>query len=154
MHRALSEIEPTSEQFAALQRTYFGTMEKYLDAGAGACWLKHPGIAEPIVRELTALKEWHINAPHYSIMPNHWHALLIPASQCERSLSEILKRLKGRTAKNIREAVGGRGAVWQREWFDRWIRDDGEWEKTVNYIRQNPVKAGLVSRWEDHAWTR
>jgi REP element-mobilizing transposase RayT len=154
IHRALSEIEPKSEQFAALQRTYFRTMEKHLDAGAGACWLKRPEICRSIVRELAALKEWHVDVPHFSIMPNHWHALLVPEPRCAQSLLAISKRIKGRTAKYVRRTVGGSGPVWQREWFDRWMRDDDEWKKTVGYIRNNPVKAGLVNRWEDHTWTR
>jgi REP element-mobilizing transposase RayT len=154
VHRALSGIEPQNEQFSALQRTYFRTMEKYLDAGAGACWLRRAEIAAYIVHELNALQEWHVDVPHYTIMPNHWHAIVVPSSQCERSLSAILKRVKGRTAKCLRKVVGGQGPVWQREWFDRWIRHEVEWTKTLEYIRQNPVKAGLAKRWEEHGWTR
>jgi len=44
--------------------------------------------------------------------------------------------------------------VWQREWFDRWIRDEAEWEKCVAYIRNNPVKAGLARTWVEHPWTK
>jgi len=65
-----------------------------------------------------------------------------------------MKRLKGRTAKRIRGALGGSGAFWQREWFDRWMRDDAEWERCAAYIRNNPVKAGLAEKWEAHPWTR
>jgi len=35
--------------------------------------------------------------------------------------------------------------LWQREWFDRWMRSDSEYEKCVGYILNNPVKAGLVA---------
>jgi hypothetical protein len=48
----------------------------------------------------------------------------------------------------------GHGPVWQREWFDRWMRDEHEREKTINYIQQNPVKAGLAANWQSHSWTR
>jgi REP element-mobilizing transposase RayT len=154
IHRSLSAIEPKTDQFAALQRTYFRTMEKYLDAGAGACWLKRADITEFIAREFAALNDWNVDVAHYTIMPNHWHALISPTATCEQSLSAVMKRIKGRTAKCIRHVIGGNGPVWQREWFDRWIRNDGEWTKTLDYIQQNPVKAGLVRRYEDHAWTR
>jgi REP element-mobilizing transposase RayT len=156
IHRALAAIEPASEQFAALQRQYFRTMEKYLDAGVGSCALRDPRCAQTVATELAALTEWAVDAPHYTVMPNHWHALLISRAGCAHSLDEIMKRLKGRTGKQLRAATGtsGSGAVWQREWFDRWMRDDGEWDKTVAYIRNNPVKAGLAAHWEDHPWTK
>jgi putative transposase len=154
VHRTLSAVEPKSVQFAALQRTYFQLMEKYLDAGAGACWLARADIAECVVAELGALGDWQVDAAHFTIMPNHWHALIVPAATCQQPLPAILKRIKGRTAKHIRRAVGGSGPVWQREWFDRWVRNDAEWDKIADYIRKNPVRAGLVGRYEEHAWTR
>jgi REP element-mobilizing transposase RayT len=156
IHYSLSAVESASTQFTALHRQYFQTMEKHLDAGTGACLLRD-SIAATIVRdELLALDDWSVTAPHYSIMPNHWHALLVPMPDCTRSLDEIIKRLKGRTGRLIRAATktSGTGPVWQREWFDRWMRDDAECEKIVAYVRNNPVKAGLAARWEEHAWTR
>jgi REP element-mobilizing transposase RayT len=156
IHHSLSAVKSASTQFTALHREYFQTMEKYLDAGTGACLLRD-SIAATIVRdELIALDDWSVAVPHYSIMPNHWHALLVPAPDCTHSLDEIIKRLKGRTGRRIRAATktSGTGPMWQRERFDRWMRDDAEWEKTVTYIRNNPINAGLAARWEEHAWTR
>jgi putative transposase len=151
---AMSAIDPRSEPFAALQRESFRTAEKYLDAGYGSCPLALAKAAKVVCEELVALVDWQIDVPHYSVMPNHWHALLLPSSSCPQSLSTIMKRLKGRTAESIRQLGIGSGPVWQREWFDRWIRDDAEWEKWVGYIRNNPVKAGLVQTWPEHLWTR
>jgi putative transposase len=154
IHHQLSAIESASVPFADLQRQYFRTMEKYLDNGAGASLLKQRDCAQAVLNELSTLTEWQVDVPHHTIMPNHWHALIVPRSDCERSLPEIMKRLKGRTAKQVRSLAGGSGPVWQREWFDRWIRDAAEWERTVTYIHENPVKAGLAPRWQDHPWTR
>jgi hypothetical protein len=50
-----------------------------------------------------------------------------------------------------------RGRFWQREWFDHWSRSDDEDERTVVYIRNNPVKAGLVKSYQDWpyaSWSR
>jgi REP element-mobilizing transposase RayT len=154
IHESLSLIEPRSDQFAALQRTYFRMMEKYLDAGTGACRLSDLRAAEIIVEELNALHAWQIDVPHFSIMPNHWHAMFVPRRECSRSLTEILRRVKGRSARAINLLFGDSGQFWQREWFDRWMRSDAEFEKCVAYIRNNPVKAGLVRRTEDHPWTK
>jgi len=154
VHQSLQAIGAQSIQFTQLQREYFAVMEKYLDAGSGACLLTQNPSAQNVSEELQRLEEWEVMVPHYTIMPNHWHALLAPGKYCPHSLSEIMKRVKGRTAKAIRRIAGGAGPVWQREWFDRWIRDDNEWERFVRYIQQNPVKARLVDRPEDHPWTR
>lgn len=152
--QSLRLIAPRSAQFIALQRETFRTLEKYLDAGHGACPLRQPAAARIILYELTALADWRVTVPHFTIMPNHWHAMLIPDPDCAHPLSAIMKRLKGRTAKHLRRLLGGRGPIWQREWFDRWMRDDAECEKCVAYIRNNPVKAGLVRTWPEHPWTR
>lgn len=153
--RTLATIAPRSLEFAALQRHVFRTLEKYLDAGVGACPLRNAAAASIVATEFESLASaCRVAVPHFTIMPNHWHALLAPATDCSHSLSEIMKRLKGRTAKRLRRHLGGRGGIWQREWFDHWIRDDAEWERCVAYIRNNPVKAGLVAEWTQHAWTK
>jgi REP element-mobilizing transposase RayT len=87
-------------------------------------------------------------------MLNHWHALLVPQDSAGRSLSEIRKRLKERTAIRIRTSIGGVGPIWQGEWFDRWVRDETEWTKMVAYVQNNPVKAGLAGAINEHPWTR
>jgi REP element-mobilizing transposase RayT len=149
LHRGLGHIAPRSPEFAAEQRRLFQTMEKYLDAGLGSCPLRRTDCARIVTEELAALVDWDV-----SVMPNHWHALLIPGSANAYSLSAIMKRVKGRTAKRIRTLIGGQGAVWQGEWFDRWVRDEAEWNRIVTYIQNNPVKAGLAGTWSDHPWTR
>jgi REP element-mobilizing transposase RayT len=146
-------IAPRSPHFAEHQRFIFRTLEKHLDGGFGACPLKQAEAAKLVIHELDQLREWNVAVPHYSITPNHWHALLVPRSN-HHSLSAIMKRVKGRTAKRIQSLLVGRGPVWQREWFDRWIRDDAEWEKCVAYIRNNPVKAGLADAWHEHPRTK
>jgi len=138
IHHAIASIEPRSPQYHALQRRHFATLEKFLDAGHGGCVLQEPLAAKTIVEEFEALSEWHVDVPHFTIMPNHWHALLVPRRDAIHGLGAVMKRLKGRSATRIRDVVGGRGAVWQREWFDRWMRSDAEWEKCVAYVRNNP----------------
>ena len=39
--------------------------------------------------------------------------------------------------------------VWQREYWDRFIRDETHLRATIDYIHDNPVKAGLVSQADD-----
>ncbi len=136
IHDSLRLIEPRSDQFAALQREYFLSLEKYLNAGHGACVLAQSVVAGIVVAELTALTNWEIDVPHYSIMPNHWHEILIPSNH-SRSLSQIMRRIKGRSARAVNAVLSQSGAFWQPEWFDRWMRTETEYEKCVLYIRNN-----------------
>ena len=71
VHQSLQSIGAQSTQFTQLQREYFAVMEKYLDAGSGACLLSQYPLAQTVSEELLRLEEWDVMVPHYSIMPNH-----------------------------------------------------------------------------------
>jgi len=43
--------------------------------------------------------------------------------------------------------------VWHREYWDRFIRNERHFQQVVEYIHQNPVKAGLVERPEQWPWS-
>lgn len=122
IHRTMERLPVSSAGSVVAQRRQFLTLEKYLDAGHGACPLRQPAAAKIVVDELSALRDWQIDVPHLTVMPNHWHALLVPQDSEAHSPSQIMKRVKGRTAKRIRQLLPGHGRFWQGEWFDRWVR--------------------------------
>jgi REP element-mobilizing transposase RayT len=78
-------------------------------------------------------------------MPNHVHVVLkvFPAS----SLTQILHTWKSYTAHQINALRGTTGPVWQREYFDRLLRDEEEISRAINYVLNNAAKAGLV-QWD------
>ena len=43
--------------------------------------------------------------------------------------------------------------LWQREYWDRFIRDENHFQKAVDYIHMNPVRAGLVSKANEWPWS-
>jgi len=45
-----------------------------------------------------------------------------------------------------------KGHFWEEESYDHWLRE-GEFDRIVAYTLNNPVKAGIVSRWQDYPWT-
>lgn len=69
-------------------------------------------------------------------------------------MKDLWARWKGRTARRCNEWLGRTGAFWHKDWFDRWMRNDAATERTVRYIRNNPVKAGLVKDWREYEWVR
>jgi len=80
-------------------------------------------------------------------MPNHIHVLVETVEGY--TLSEILHSWKSYTAQEANKILGNKDTFWQREYFDRYVRDDGHFAACVEYIHQNPVKAGLVPCAED-----
>src|SRR5437762_3216206 len=80
------------------------------------------------------------------VMPDHVHLLIQPLGNADGgcySLSEILKGLKGASARRINQLLNTSGAVWQEESFDRIVRDQKELEEKMGYMWNNPAKAGL-----------
>ena len=55
---------------------------------------------------------------------------------------------KSFTAKKSNTILQLTGQFWEAESYDHIVRE-GEFDKIVNYILLNPVKAGLVKQWED-----
>jgi REP element-mobilizing transposase RayT len=89
-------------------------------------------------------------------MPNHVHAIFEPRSE----LAAILQWLKGRTGRVANRILKRTGTpFWQDESFDHWIRSAEELSCLIEYVENNPVKAGLVEskeqwRWSSAGWTR
>ena len=87
------------------------------------------------------------------VMPDHVHLLLrlMPG----QSLSQTMKGIKGVSARLVNEARGMSARVWQTESFDRIMRDQAEFDETLNFMHQNPVKRGLVEHadeWDGWYW--
>ena len=79
----------------------------------------------------------------WCIMPNHVHALIkiLP----NHSLTNIVHSWKSFTAHQANKLLKRRGKFWQHDYYDRYIRDHDHYQNTINYIHNNPVKAGLVT---------
>jgi len=87
------------------------------------------------------------------VMPNHVHVLFEPIHGW--TVAKIVASWKKFTARQIcdhqrslRETPSD--PVWHREYWDRFIRDQTHLLQAIDYIHQNPVKAGLVAA--AHAW--
>jgi putative transposase len=131
----------------------FLDFDRYLDeASTGPLWLKNPSVAEMTQSALQkgANDLNHYNLHAYAIMANHAHILITP----EAPLSQIMKAIKGVTARNANKLLSRTGKVfWQDESFDHWTRDEAEENKIRRYIENNPVKAHLVVNPEDWPWS-
>jgi putative transposase len=66
------------------------------------------------------------------------------------SIGNILHSIKSYSAKQIPTVMNHIGKVWQDGRYDRMVRDRQEFQNTWEYIRQNPVKAGLSNTPEEY----
>jgi putative transposase len=159
----LLECERTHQNTLDDQR-YFERWEEYLNrADFGPRWLSQPEIAG-IVKEALHYRDGKVfDLYAYCIMSNHVHVVFEPLSRSEchsdlqhsnpMPLNKIMQSLKRHTARQANIILGREGAFWQDESYDRAIRNNEECIRTVNYVLENPVKAGLVSQWEKWPWT-
>jgi len=81
------------------------------------------------------------------LMPDHLHWLI--ALQ-QGSLSELMRRIKGRSAKRINTLSGRQGKLWQDGFHDRALRREEDVLPAARYIVANPLRAGLVNRVGDY----
>jgi REP element-mobilizing transposase RayT len=131
-------------------------IETYLDQGHGACYLRDPRVAKLAQDSLLFFDSERYSLSSRVIMPNHVHILITPFPG--HKLSRILQSLKSYIANEANTILDRRGQFWQQESFDRYIRNLKHWNSVVQYIENNPVKAGLCKSPEDwpfsSAWFR
>ncbi len=116
-------------------------VEKFVDQGYGECFLKQEQIAELVQNALLHFDKKRYNLISWVIMPNHAHFIIRPMANYE--LKNIMHSIKSFTAVKANKLLNRSGKFWQEEYFDRYIRNYEHFEKTINYIELNPVKAGL-----------
>ena len=168
-HREFEEKDKNWER----KRHWFRKFEETLDnADSGPVWLKDDRIAKEIAESLHYRDGKMYCLDAYCIMSNHVHVVFTPLTMqssrtdivnseentaqtkdlCYNTLSVIMQSLKGYTARKANHLLGRSGAFWQPESYDHIVRDASEWQRIVAYVLNNPVKAGLVDRWEKWKW--
>lgn len=152
-------------------------IETYLDAGHGSCVLREPEIAACVVDTWHRFDGERYRLLEWVVMPNHCHVLIEPFEGMP--LGKIVLSWKNYTARWINQRMGHAGEmrseeesrtgvqrsqeegripvrrtqIWQREYWDRFIRNESHLAVVRNYITMNPVNAGLVTKPEDWWWS-
>ena len=75
-------------------------------------------------------------------MPNHVHVIFVQAA--DYPLEKLIASWKRFTAGRVNGLLGRSGSLWQRDYFDRLVRDGRHFANCVRYIRRNPQKARLT----------
>ena len=132
---------------------------------SGPMWLTNPVVAEIVAG---AMKYWDNRAYEllaYSIMSNHVHivfstgeASTVPLPDfplrgpTRYPVTNVLVSIKKYTAIRSNRVLRQSGQFWQDESYDHVVREK-ELERTIWYVLNNPVKAGLVNKWEEWPWS-
>ncbi|HXH40851.1 MAG TPA: transposase [Thermoanaerobaculia bacterium] len=89
------------------------------------------------------------------VMPDHVHlifTLLQGEFELPCSLAEVMKGIKGVSARRINQLLKRRVPVWQDENFDHVVRDGERSLAKFEYVCNNPVRAGLVRCADEYPW--
>ena len=147
-------------------------IERELNNGYGSCILRDKEIAKIVVDAWTFFDGKRYDLVAYVVMPNHVHVLIKTYEGFP--LSKVIHSWKSFTAHEINKCLNIRkigvrdvrapkdnssmnhartSKVWQNEYFDRFIRDERHLAQAINYIHENPVKAGLCRHAIEWPWS-
>jgi putative transposase len=83
----------------------------------------------------------------FVILPNHLHLILTPDTHS--SLERAMQLIKGGSSHEIHRRRELKLRIWQSGFHEESIRDAQDYARKSDYVRMNPVRAGLIERAED-----
>ena len=86
----------------------------------------------------------------YALMSNHFHLIAVPSTR--EALSAAMRDTLSDYALLFNERYGYTGHLWQARFFSS-VLDGGYLWNALRYVERNPLKAGMVTRAEDHEWS-
>lgn len=88
----------------------------------------------------------------YCLMTNHVHLIVNPGNDAA-NLSLLMKRLAGRHTRRLNRLNGRTGTSWEGRFKCSAIESDNYLLACARYVDLNPVRARIVERPEDYAWS-
>ena len=144
-------VDPTDDECKARAKAEIRLIDESLDRGSGSCLLANRAATDILEERLRYFDGEQYNLFSFVTMPNHVHACLKPLGDHE--LDRILEAWKSVSSSMINRALGLSGGLWQRESFDRIVRDSEHLRRVIAYIEANPEKGGVKARaWTTPSW--
>jgi putative transposase len=97
-------------------------------------------------RNARSRRRWAIG--RYVIMPDHVH-FFCRTELDAKALPIFMQRWKEWSSKRMARELNVTGRVWQEEFFDHVLRSNESYSQKWEYVKENPVRAGLVKKSED-----
>jgi len=86
----------------------------------------------------------------YCLMDNHVHLIMVPKTQ--EGLARAVAETNRQFTRHINERYGWRGYLWQAR-FISFVMDEAYLLRTLRYVENNPVRAGMVENAWDYSWS-
>jgi REP element-mobilizing transposase RayT len=118
-------------------------LDAYLDAGWGECLLRDERVATIAQGALLHFDRQRYNLLAWVVMPNHVHAL----AEFNRGhlVAKVMHSWKSYIAHATNDLLQRNGPLFQRDYHDRYVRNEEHLARAIEYIHYNPVKARLCS---------
>ncbi len=135
-------------------QTFGSKFHAWLDEGYGSCWMLDEAVASVVVEIVQRGDGRDYRLYAFVVMANHVHVLFMPLAG--KTVSEIVRSWKSVSSHAINKRLSRAGKVWQRESFDRYVRDGAQFVRTMQYIRRNdPSRAwSAFGSWSVEDWWR
>ncbi len=85
----------------------------------------------------------------YCFMPDHVHLVLSPHGRT--NIIQFIAKYKSRTTR-LAWRFGIKGRLWQKSFYDHFLRQEENVEHVVDYVLNNPVRKGLVAEWKEYPY--
>ena len=101
-------------------------------------------------RLIKSLETNHCKDWVYIFMPDHFHVVLEGMNE-EADLLKAVVGFKQATGYWMR--INLRGYRWQKSYYDHILRSEDDLKTQISYILENPVRKGLVNKWQDYPFS-
>jgi REP element-mobilizing transposase RayT len=137
-----------------LGKKYFAEYDNLLEHYAkNDDFLKNPRVAQLVINKMKEYDGKRYNLLAYCVMSNHVHVLFCTADYENEKISKTMQLIKGGSSYDSNQVLQRTGKFWQTESYDHYIRNDKELQNITHYILENPVKAGIVEKWENYPYS-
>jgi putative transposase len=116
-----------------------------------------PVFASPIAAKMLlevmgeVRRDTDLDLTAWVVMPDHVHLVLrLPSTT---STARVMKLIKGRFAWRFNRRANAMGSVWQSRYHERVLTSDAAFERAVDYVHWNPVRAGLAQSPGEFRWS-
>jgi putative transposase len=122
-------------------KRFSSAIDRHLDQGHGSCLLRDPANSALVADAFRHFDRSRYLLHAWVIMPNHIHLLF--SLDASTDLGKTVASWKRFSAVKINHDHTQTGTIWQKDYFDRLIRDWDHFINVARYIRRNPAKAKL-----------
>jgi REP element-mobilizing transposase RayT len=102
-----------------------------------------------IFQRSTTYDDWFVG--DFLLMPDHVH-LFARATLDAKPLAHWVRTWKSLSARRISSDLRIPAPIWQRDYFDRFLRSADNYSEKWDYVAENPVRKNFCREAKDWRW--